>query len=159
MKTEGTVYALVGLGMLLVGIPVFLLGIVAMLGVLVATMFNGLLSGSIVNLINVLGIGAVIGGAVGTYAGLYLVNKNGGKFFRLVMGLIALIFALVSAILALLTVSTIIGLFVFLMVMILFLIIADWGFNSDMFTTKFIGAIPIVGRAVVNVTMRLLPKK
>lgn len=158
MKTEGTIYALVGLGMLLVGIPALLLGIVALLGVLVATMFNGLLSGSIINFINVLGIGAVIGGAVGTWAGLYLVNKYGGRFFRMLMGLIALIFALVCAVLAILTVETIIGLFVFLMAMLFFLMVADWGMNTEFFS-KFIKAIPVVGKVLVSLTVRLLPKK
>lgn len=154
------VYALVGLGMVLAGVPALLFGIAVLLG-LMATGLLGLgIPGVIVNLFNTLGIASLIAGILGTWLGIKLMATHGGKLFRITLGLLALLAAIVSAFLAVTTAvpTGFIGLFVFLVAMVFFLIVADWGLGTEFFT-KFIKAVPVLGNIVVGVVTFTLPKK
>lgn len=156
-KSGNAVYALAGLGMVIAGIPALLFGIASLVGgSLFGILFPWMGSG-LISFFQVFGIAALIAGLIMSWLGTRLAAENGGKLLRITLGVIAFLAAIVSAILAVLLIETIIGTVIFLFAMVFFLIVMDWGFNVKFFS-KFLEAIPVIGKATVWLIKLPLPK-
>jgi len=153
MKKNNAIYGVLGLLLVLMGITGALLGLSAVVD---ATIFQTLTGWAIFGIVQVVAIVFLVLSAAAMAIGFQLVAQYGGKTLKVVLALAALFGALVSIILAIVTIETVVGLVVFLVAMVFFLIVADWGLGTK-FVGKFLKSLPVVGKFLNQIAKILLP--
>lgn len=155
---QNSVIGLIGLGISFFGLLALVYGLAGVVSITAVQALVGLIPASFFSFVQILGGLMLIGGILLTWVGLNLVVKHGGKTIKLLIGIAFLLAGVLCAILAVLTIETVIGLVVFLTAMVFFLMVADWGMGTDFFT-KFLKSLPVIGKFVNSISNMIIPKR
>jgi hypothetical protein len=157
MGKSNPIYGLLGLALMLLSAFSILAGLAFVVSISLAQAITGWLPASFVSPIQMFSIGAIIAGIIGLYVSLVIISRHGGRAFRALLGVVAIAVAAVCVMLAIITIETIIGLIIFLIAMVFFLIVADWGLGTN-FSQKLLESLPIIGKFLNQIAKVITPK-